>query len=121
MTFDSHSLERLKKLGRELPSEIPSSQSTEYKNSKEPKKQKLHRVEIEDNPEQLFRELIEISPDGNIPAHLLNRLKQIEIASKNSPNNLEQVNNNNPTKSSTENSLNPYTEFKQLLLEDEVS
>ena len=72
MTFDSHSLERLKELGRKLPKEISKPQSNELKN------QKLHPVETETNPEQLFREMMEISPDGNVPPHLLERLKKLE-------------------------------------------
>jgi len=35
MTFDSHSLERLKELGRKLPKEIAKPQSNELKNQKE--------------------------------------------------------------------------------------
>ena len=75
MTFDSHSLERLKELGRKLPKELSKPQSIELKNQKNEKYQKLHPVETESNPEQLFRELMEISPDGNVPPHLLERLK----------------------------------------------
>ncbi len=78
MTFDSHSLERLKQLGRKLPKEISKPESNELKSQKEAKNQKLHPVEIETNPEQLFRELMEISPDGNVPPHLLERLKKLE-------------------------------------------
>ena len=76
MTFDSHSLERLQELGRKLPKEISKPQSNELNNQKETKTQQLHPVETETNPEQLFRELMEISPDGNIPPHLLERLKK---------------------------------------------
>ena len=119
MTFDSHSIERLKKLGRKLPKEISKPQSNELKNSKEAKKQKLHPVEIENNPEQLFRELMEISPDGNVPPHLLERLKQLES------NNLKISSNSNPQINENskdifaEDSLNLYTQFQQFLLEDD--
>ena len=34
MTFDSHSLERLKELGRKLPKEISKSQPNESRNKK---------------------------------------------------------------------------------------
>ena len=63
MTFDIHSLKRLKELGRKLPKEISKTHSNESKNHKETKQQKLHPVEIESNPEKLFRELMDISPD----------------------------------------------------------
>ena len=120
MTFDSHSLERLKELGRKLPKEISKPQSNELKNQKETKTQKLHPVEIETNPEQLFRELMEISPDGNVPPHLLERLKKLEtnnvkISSKVDPNIDE--NSKDP---SIEDTLNLYTQFQQYLLEDEI-
>ena len=121
MTFDNHSLERLKELGRKLPKQISKPQSNELKNQKETNKQKLHPVEIETNPEQLFRELMEISPDGNVPPHLLERLKKIEsnnvkISAKSDP-----YINKNSKDHSIEDSLNLYTQFQQFLLEDDVN
>jgi len=122
MTFDSHSLERLKELGRILPKEISKPKSNELKNQNQnqTKTQKLHPVEIETNPEQLFRELMEISPDGNVPPHLLERLKKLEsnkvkISSNEDPYIIE--NSKDP---STEDSLNLYTQFQQFLLEDDI-
>ena len=120
MTLDNHSLERLKELGRKLPKQISKPQSNELKNQKETNKQKLHPVEIETNPEQLFRELMEISPDGNVPPHLLERLKKIEsnnvkISSKSDP-----YINKNSKDHSIEDSLNLYTQFQQFLLEDDI-
>ena len=121
MTFDSHSLERLKELGRKLPKEIPNkSQPIESKNLKETKEQKLHPVEIESNPEQLFRELMEISPDGTVPNHLLERLKKIESnTAKNSTHTDTILNKSSQDHSNTE-SLSLYTQFKQFLLEDDI-
>ena len=120
MTFDSHSLERLKELGRKLPKEISKPQSNELKNLKETKNQKLHPVEIETNPEQLFRELMEISRDGNVRTHLLERLKKLEKNTvKNSPIKDPVINENSQELSINE-SLNLYTEFEKFLLEDEV-
>ena len=119
MTFDSHSLERLKELGRKLPKEISKPQSNELKNQIETKKQKLHPVEIETNPEQLFRELMEISPDGNVPPHLLDRLKRIESNTTNISSNREIIPNENSQDISINESLNLYTQFKQYLLEDD--
>ena len=120
MTFDSHSLERLKELGRKLPKEISRSQPDASSNPKETKKQKLHPVEVETNPEQLFRELMNISTDGNIPPHLLERLKKLESnsvkISATSNKNIKQ----NPQEISLEDSENLYTQFKQFLLEDDI-
>ena len=120
MTFDSHSLERLKELGRKLPKEISKPNPNEFKNQKESKKQKLHPVEIEKNPEQLFRELMEISPDGNVPTHLLERLKKLETNNVKFSSHSDQVIHENSKDFSSEDSLNLYTQFQQFLLEDEI-
>ena len=37
-----------------------------------------HKVETEQNPEQLFRELMQVSQDGTVPEHLMDRLKRLE-------------------------------------------
>ena len=117
MTFDSHSLERLKELGRKLPKEVSKPQS---KNQKESKITNLHPVEIETNPEQLFRELMKISPDGNVPPHLLERLKKVESNNLKIYANQEQSINNNSKDPLTEDSINLYTQFQQFLLEDDI-
>ena len=120
MTFDSHSLERLKELGRKLPKEISKPQSNELNNQKETKTQQLHPVETETNPEQLFRELMEISPDGNVPPHLLERLKKLESSNKKVSSNVDPNINKNDNDFSKEDSLNLYTQFQQFLLEDDI-
>ena len=120
MTFDNHSLERLKDLGRKLPKEISKPQSNELKNQKETNKQTLHPVEIETNPEQLFRELMEISPDGNVPPHLLERLKKLESSNVKISSKADTYINEHSQDLSIEDSLNLYTQFQQFLLEDDV-
>ena len=119
MTFDSHSLERLKELGRKLPKEISKSQPNESRYQKETKKPKLHPVEFETNPEQLFRELMEISPDGNVPPHLLERLKKLESNNIKISSNTDQAINPSSQELSNNESLSLYTQFKQFILEDE--
>ena len=120
MTFDSHSLERLKELGRKLPKEISKPQSNKLKNLKETKNQKLHPVETETNPEQLFRELMEISPDGNVPPHLLERLKKLESNNVKISSNADPYINQDSKDISIEDSLNLYTQFQQFLLDDDI-
>ena len=120
MSFDSHSLERLKELGRKLPKEISKPQSNELKYQKETKKQNLHPAEIETNPEQLFRELMKISPDGNVPPHLLERLKKLESNNIKISSNADQYIHESSKDLSTEESLNLYTQFQQFLLEDDI-
>lgn len=85
MSFDARSLERLQQLGRTLPQPLPrpaaSSKDSEQAAAKA--SQRRHRVETEQDPQALFRELMQISPDGNVPAHLLDRLKQLENLQQN--------------------------------------
>ena len=120
MTFDSHSLERLKELGRKLPKEISISQSNKSNKQIDTKKQKLHPVEVETNPEQLFRELMEISPDGNVPPHLLERLKKLESNNVKISSNSDSQINENSKDISAKDALNLYTQFQQFLLEDDI-
>ncbi len=79
MSFDAHSLERLKALGRSLPKPLPAPE----RQPTPPVRQ--HRLETEQNPEQLFRELMTASADGTVPAHLLDRLRQLEAVSPRVP------------------------------------
>ena len=119
MTFDSHSLERLKELGRKLPKEISKSNFITKKYSKGTDKKNLHPVEVETNPEHLFRELMEISPDGNVPPHLLDRLKKLESNNIKSSSNTTSVINDPSQELSSDELQNQYTQFKQFLLEDD--
>ena len=121
MTFDNHSLERLKELGRKLPDKISKSQQIESKTLKETKKRNLHPVEIETNPEKLFRELIEASPDGNVPPHLLERLKKLESDNVKISTNIEPVINEDSPEISSKETLKLYTQFQQFLLEDDTN
>jgi hypothetical protein len=75
MSFDARSLERLQQLGRSLPKPLPKPESAD---AAAPASQKRHRVETETDPQALFRELMQVSPDGSVPPHLLDRLRQAE-------------------------------------------
>ncbi len=125
MSLDPHSLERLRELGRQLPKEISKPNPSNPNNLTPPKNKNLHPVEIEENPEQLFRDLMDISHDGNVPDHLIDRLKKLESHELefNSSNNPEETDLNissKPKKRSNNDSLNLYTAFNQLLLEDDI-
>ena len=121
MTFDHNSLERLKKLGRQLPKELLKTTNLSSEKSNDSRNQKLHPVEIENDPEKLFQELIKISPDGNVPSHLIDRLKKLESkAIKTTIKNDLDVDDNSKENTFSD-SLSLYTQFKQLLLEDEVN
>ena len=75
MSFDARSLERLQQLGRSLPKPLPKPETAA---AAAPASQKRHRVETETDPKALFRELMQVSPDGSVPPHLLDRLRQAE-------------------------------------------
>ena len=125
MTFDSRSLEHLRQLGRQLPQELPKPINTNNKECKG--KDKQHPIETAKDPQVLFQELNKASPDGNIPSHLIAKLKEIEA------NQLEQSNINhsnqqaqNKNKPSSRRRLNKepqeenlYASFNRFLLEEE--
>lgn len=76
MSFDARSLERLQQLGRSLPKPLPKPETAPK--AQAPASQERHRVETETDPQALFRELMQVSPDGNVPPHLMDRLRQAE-------------------------------------------
>ena len=79
MSFDSRSLQRLRELGRQLPAKLPDPNPTSTDQAKPQASRKRHRVETEQDPDALFRELMQASPDGTVPEHLMARLKQLEL------------------------------------------
>ncbi len=76
MSFDPRSLERLRQLGRTLPQPLPVPQAPPPAAPKA--SERRHRVETETDPEVLFRELMQVSPDGTVPPHLMDRLREAE-------------------------------------------
>jgi hypothetical protein len=80
MSFDPRSLERLAALGRQLPSPLPTPVPRPERAGDAGAKphQNRHRVETETDPEVLFHELMKVSPDGTVPPHLMERLRQAE-------------------------------------------
>ena len=77
MAFDPRSLERLKELGRRLPQPLPVPAPPPAA-AAVPASERRHRVETETDPEALFHELMQVSPDGTVPPHLLQRLQELE-------------------------------------------
>jgi hypothetical protein len=131
MSFDARSRERLEALGRNLPKPLPpppSQQATPKATDKR------HRVEVEENPEALFRELMQVSPDGTVPPHLMERLRELE-ARRQGPTPqqgrtipTQSPGRGRPTGANTVGRADPrtaadhgdlYTAFQQLLLEDD--
>ena len=136
MSFDSHNLERLRELGRQLPKKLPLPNEA---SSESHPKTRLHPLETENDPQALFHELMKASPDGTVPSHLITRLKKAEFqlsqpnkkgsnepsdASKHTSYPLKK--NKEIITSSQQASLKKldkekllYTDFEKLLLEDE--
>ena len=111
MSFDPKSLERLRQLGRTLPKPLPIQETLSTPNKK--RNSKLHPIETEQNPQKLFKELIKASKDGEVPSHLIDRLRSLEKKDlKENPD----FKNKIPS-SLEENDL--YVDFNQLLLEEE--
>ena len=127
MSFDAHSRERLEALGRTLPQPLPQPQPAAGSSPRATEKR--HRVEVEENPEALFRELMEVSPDGSVPPHLLDRLKQLEarrqpaaqVPAKGPAQTPAQPSpgRGGPRRGPGPDNDDLYTAFQQLLLEDE--
>ena len=128
MSFDSHSLERLRKLGRKLPNSLPIPNAKSSK-ANQNTKAKLHPIETEQDPKKLFGELIKASPDGKVPAHLLDRLKKTEslhIEKKPLKESFSELDTNqravkSKNKSTNNNLLKDdlYISFQRLLLEED--
>ena len=72
--MDPTSLERLAALKRKLPQKLP------LPDHKPDRRQPVgrHPLETTRDPEQLFAELMNASPDGHVPDHLLKRLRDLE-------------------------------------------
>jgi len=128
MSFDSHSLERLRELGRSLPTSLPTPKANSSANQKP--STKLHPIETEQDPQKLFGELIKASPDGTIPSHLISRLKEAEFLDAEKKAHKKYTDLDKPNKESSNHSnkekLKPdlekddlYISFKRLLLEEE--
>ena len=76
MSFDPISLKRLRELRQKLPKD--SSPPADQKQISSRKFQTFHKIEIEDDPIELFHELIKVSEDGRVSTHMIERLKNVE-------------------------------------------
>ena len=72
--MDPTSLERLAALKRRLPQKLSLPESKPAQGQPMGR----HPLETTQDPEKLFAELINASPDGHVPQHLLERLRGLE-------------------------------------------
>ncbi|MFO7629579.1 MAG: hypothetical protein R6W06_08725 [Prochlorococcaceae cyanobacterium] len=129
MAFDPRSLERLRQLGRSLPQPLPAPQAPSQPAATA--RDRRHPVETEQDPAQLFRELMQASHDGTVPPHLLERLKQTEASSQPAPASpagrtppakrpqSDHLSRRKRPQAGTAAEQELYSAFKQLLLEDD--
>jgi len=129
MSFDARSRERLQALGRSLPQPLPKPEQPQQSQTKA--SDRRHKVELEQNPEALFRELMQVSPDGTVPPHLMERLRELESRRQSATPAPAPSIATSPTKLRGRNTAGRadrrtaaefgdlYTAFQQLLLEDE--
>ncbi len=128
MSFDARSRDRLEALGRQLPSKLPAPPPpTPTAGDAAPGSRAVdrrHPVETEQDPEKLFRGLMDVSADGSVPPHLLERLRQLEVPPPASPpagrrRSQAPRSGGNSRPSAGDPELDLYTAFQQLLLEDD--
>ncbi len=125
MSLDPKSLERLRELGRKLPKSLPVNKTS----SSQKKPSNLHIIETESSPDNLFKELINVSQDGTIPPHLIERMKEIEAVAldkqiiekrKNAPETTDKNIFHKKQKTKRDTQMDElYTEFNQILLEED--
>ena len=127
MSFDSRSLDRLRQINQKLSLNKPLGKNSKTTSSK--KNNKLHKVETEEDPQKLFHSLMDISPDGNVPPHLVYRLKETESnqLTSHNHNDVNEMNNfsgnieikSSNQESETKQERNLYASFRNLLREEE--
>jgi hypothetical protein len=143
MSLDSRSKQRLEALGRSLPKKIEAPASPTEAPNAAPIRGDVrarsgeagrHRLEREEDPAALFRALMTASPDGRVPPHLLDRLRELEGSRRPAPagesptaapargsksSSPKGASRRPDRRASDDQDL--YTAFAQLLLEDEES
>ena len=72
--MDEASRKTLEALGRTLPKPLPLPRPAAKRKGADPR----HPIETSQDPRQLFHELMGASPDGTVPPHLLQRLRDLE-------------------------------------------
>ncbi len=121
MAFNSKDLKKLDEFRKDLPKssrKINAPINHDKKNN-----HILHPIETEENPEKLFKEIIKASTNGEVPSHLLKRLKELEnkqLVDNINPDDIHGIKVNSTTtnnKDSFQSDL--YTSFQMLLLEEE--
>jgi len=94
MSFDARSKERLEALGRTLPKKLPPPDASKGLPTAGPLPSGTggkqgeagrHSLEREQDPAELFRVLMKTSPDGTVPPHLLERLRELETSAQAPP------------------------------------
>jgi hypothetical protein len=125
MSLDPRSRERLEALGRRLPRKLPPPQSTAAETAPSPAERGAgrsggHPIETARDPERLFHALMDASPDGEVPPHLLDRLRSLEGERRPAaPPGRRSSPGRRSDEATAAAATELYTAFRELLLEDE--
>jgi hypothetical protein len=124
MSLDPRSRERLEALGRRLPRKLPppepaATETVTPPGGRDAGRTGRHPIETTQDPERLFHALMDASPDGEVPPHLLDRLRSLEGERRPAapPGRRSAPGRRPETAAAAATEL--YTAFRQLLLEDE--
>ena len=125
MTLDPNSLKKLSEFNKKLSHASKPKHALSQKHTKQ--KSTLHPIETEENPQELFKQLMKASPNGEVPAHLIKRLKELETKQQKEStdslsNCINEINLNTPENSNVNRNVpdpDLYTTFKMLLIEED--
>ncbi len=125
MSLDPRSRERLEALGRRLPRKLPPPAPAATESSPPPAQRDTgrtggHPIETARDPEGLFHALMDASPDGEVPPHLLDRLRVLEEERRPAvPPGRRSSPGRRSDAAGPAAATELYTAFRELLLEDE--
>lgn len=124
MSLDPRSRERLEALGRRLPRKLPPPEPTATESAPPPAgggtgRTGSHPIETARDPERLFHALMDASPDGEVPPHLLDRLRVLEGERRSAAAPALPAKGQRPGAAAAPAASELYTAFRELLLEDE--
>jgi len=124
MSLDPRSRERLEALGRRLPRKLPPPEPAATESAPPPAgggagRTGGHPIETARDPEHLFHALMDASPDGEVPPHLLDRLRVLEGERGPAAGRGRPAKGQRPGAPAGPAASELYTAFRELLLEDE--
>ena len=127
MALSARDRQRLQQLAHQLPPESAAQPATPQPGAPRPATTLSQRIERETDPQALFEALMQASPDGQVPPHWLERLRELE-QQRQQRQDAEPAQGTQPRRGRQQGKplrqpapadQQLYTAFEQLLLEDE--